>query len=71
LREFIETSDKNPGNAIESKQTKEILQILKGTSKTSSVLVASNLRRCISTSTLALWKRIELTGIFIFIYINY
>ena len=45
----------------------EILTVMNGDSKESSVIVSSNLRRAISTTTLALWPRIHRTKEKIFV----
>eukprot|EP01041_Mallomonas_annulata_P004410 gene4410-8780_t len=49
----------------ESKATmkeRDIVKILRGDTPEKSVIVSSNLRRAISTTTIALWPRIERTG---------
>ena len=55
LRKFIETEKGDNENL------KEILSIMNGSSHESSVIVSSNLRRAIATTSLALWPRIERT----------
>ena len=55
LRKFIEQE------VHDTNELHELCQILNGTSKESSVVVSSNLRRAIATTSLALWPRIERT----------
>mmetsp|Transcript_27016 Transcript_27016/g.27255 ORF Transcript_27016/g.27255 Transcript_27016/m.27255 type:complete len:351 (+) Transcript_27016:110-1162(+) len=62
------TQAKELGNYLEStedsklsEKERDIIKILRGESET-SVIVSSNLRRAISTTTIALWPRIERTG---------
>jgi hypothetical protein len=57
LRRYIEATS----HPECSKTTDEVLSMLRGDSKTPSVIVSSTLRRAIATTTLALWPRIDKT----------
>ena len=56
LREFI-TKDSSRAGA--SSETKLVLDILRGDAGHKSVVVSSNLRRALQTTTVALWPRLE------------
>lgn len=58
LAEFI--FDKSRSNSVTN--IEHYLSILRGDGVATSVIVSSNLRRAISTTTVALWNRIERTG---------
>ena len=55
LRRFIESTN----HPECSSSTNEVISVLRGDSKTSSIIVSSTLRRAIATTTLALWPRVD------------